>query len=207
MSVGSLYNIKKNEVEKASLVLGKAFHEDPVWSQVFQSENERKEKLPLFFEISLIYALKYGKIYVTSENLEGIAIILPNNKVDMTFWRLFRAGPLKLLRIGLKLGKETGNRLEEILVNPISKVQKEILKRGYLYLQAIGISPKFQGQGFGGKLLKEICEAADNEELQIYLETTEENVKFYNKFGFRVLQKVKLPTIDLSMSIMVISIQ
>jgi len=92
MMLDSLYKITKNDVEKASLVLGKAFHDDPVWSRVIPDEDERKQKLPLVFEISLRYALRYGEVFATSENLEGIAIILPYKKADMTFWRLLRSG-------------------------------------------------------------------------------------------------------------------
>ena len=140
MMLADLYRITKNDIEKASLVLGKAFHDDPLWSQVVQDEAERKQKLPLLFEILLRYALRYGEVYASSENLEGIAIILPYDRIDMTFWRL--------LSTGMKLGRKTGNRLEQILA-PMNQAQKEILKRGYLYLQAIGVSPELQGQGFG----------------------------------------------------------
>ena len=199
MLLDSLYRVTKNEVQKASLVLGKAFHDDSVWRQAIPDETERKQKLPVVFEISLKYALRYGEVYATSENLEGIATILPYDRADMTFWRLLRSGTF---RIGMKLGRKTGNRLEEILA-PIIKAQKEILKRRYLYLQAIGVSPELQGQGFGGKLLRTIFEYADNEEFWVYLETTEENVQLYEKFGFRVFKEVELSTIDLSMWAMV----
>jgi ribosomal protein S18 acetylase RimI-like enzyme len=199
MLLDSLYRVTKNEVQKASLVLGKAFHDDPVWRQVIPDEAERRQKLPLIFAISLKYALRYGEVYATSEKLKGIAIILPYDKADMTFWRLLRSGAL---RIGMKLGRKAGNRLGEILA-PINKAQEEILKSGYLYLQAIGVSPELQGQGFGRKLLRAIFENADNEEIRIYLETTEENVQLHKKFRFQVMKEIKLSTIDLSMWAMV----
>ena len=72
-----------------------------------------------------------------------------------------------------------------------------------MHLQTIGVSPDFQGQGFGGKLLMAIFEKADNEEIQIYLETTKENVQLYKKFRFQVIKEIKLSTIDLSMWAMV----
>ena len=139
--------------------------------------------------------MRYGEVYASSEILEGVVILLPYDKADMTFWRLFRSGALGA---GMKLGRSTGNKLEEILA-PITEAQKEILKRGCLYLQAIGVSPELQGQGFGGTMLRAIFEYADNEELRIYLETTEENVPLYEKFRFQVIKEVKLATIDLSM--------
>jgi ribosomal protein S18 acetylase RimI-like enzyme len=202
MMLDSLYKITKKEAEKASLVLGKAFYDDPLWSQVVLDEAERKQKLPLLFEMLLRYALRYGEAYASSENLEGIVILLPYDKADMTFWRLLRCGAWRLLRTGIKLGRKTGNRLEQILA-PMSKVQEEILRKGYLYLQTIGVSPELQGQGFGGKLLRAITKYADNEELRIYLEATEENVPLYEKFGFQVVKEIKLSTIDLLGFVMV----
>lgn len=197
MSLDSLYKMTKKEVEKASLVLGKAFHDDPLWSQAVPDETERKQKLPLLFEMLLRYALRYGEVYASSENLEGIVILLHYDKADMTFWRLLRCGAWRLLRTGMKLGRKTGNRLEQILA-PMSKVQEEILEEGYSYLQTIGVSPELQGQGFGGKLLRAIIKYADNEEIRIYLEAMEENVPLYKKYGFQIVKEIKLSTIDLS---------
>lgn len=194
MILASLHKITQKEIEKASLVLGRVFHDGPLMIQVIPDEDERRQKLPLVFEVSIRFALKYGGVYAPSENLEGIAIILPHKKTDVTYWRLLRSGALRPL---MKLGKET-RRLQEILA-PVIKDQKEILKKGYLYLQTIGVLPELQGQGFGGKLLRAIIEYADNEEIPIYLETTEENVKLYKRFGFQVLKKRKLATIDLNM--------
>ena len=199
MILASLYRVTKSDVEKASLVLGRAFHDDPVMSQVVPEEDERKQKLPLIYKISLLYALKYGGAYSPSKNLEGIAIIVPSETANVTFWRLIRSGALRTV---IKLGRGTFNRLERILA-PMIKAQKEILKEGYLYLQIMGVSPELQGRGFGGKLVRSLIEHADNEETAIYLETTENNVQWYKKFGFRVLKEIKLPAIDLSMWAMV----
>ncbi|UCH32522.1 MAG: hypothetical protein JSV05_03850 [Candidatus Bathyarchaeota archaeon] len=74
--ISSLYKITKKEVEEASSVLGKAFHNGLVMSHVILDEDERKQKLPLVFAISIRFALKYGGVYTPSENLEGIAILL-----------------------------------------------------------------------------------------------------------------------------------
>lgn len=193
--IAGLYRITKSEIEKASLVLGKAFHDEPVMSQAIPNEDERKQKLPLFFEISLRFALRYGGVYAPSENLEGIAIILPHTEAHVTFWRLLRSGALRPL---MKLGKETDSRLGEILA-PVISDQREILKRGCLYLQTIGVSPEFQGQGFGERMLRAITEYADDQGIPIYLETTEGNVRLYRKFGFQVMKEVRLSAIDLKM--------
>ena len=38
--IAGLYRITKSEIEKASLVLGKAFHDEPVMSQAIPNEDE-----------------------------------------------------------------------------------------------------------------------------------------------------------------------
>lgn len=47
MMLDSLYKITRKEVERASSVLGKAFHNELVMRQVIPDEDERKQKLPL----------------------------------------------------------------------------------------------------------------------------------------------------------------
>ena len=70
----------------------------------------------------------------------------------------------------------------------------------YIYLQIIGVASKFQGQGFGGKLIRALIERSEQHGKYIYLETeTEDNVKLYERFGFKVIKKVSLVGINLPM--------
>jgi len=50
----------------------------------------------------------------------------------------------------------------------------------------IGVASEFQGQGFGGKLLRALIGESEQVGIPIYTETqTEENVRFYEKLGFK----------------------
>ena len=70
----------------------------------------------------------------------------------------------------------------------------------YLYLLVVGVATKLQGKGFGRKLIGAAIEKSEREGLQLYLETeTEENVKMYEHFGFRLLKRITLPIVDLPM--------
>ncbi len=185
-----IYKIQKKDIETACQVLGKAFHYDPVWIYIIPDENERKEKLPFVFEYILRYSLKYGEVYAPTENLEGIAVWVPHTTVEKSFWRILRSGAFKAaLKMGNKLGKKT-----EKLLDPIDQDRREHMKdRSYIYLQAIGVLPEFQGQGFGGRLLKLLFTKADREGISIYLETeTEKNVQIYTKYGFETLKEANL---------------
>ena len=68
----------------------------------------------------------------------------------------------------------------------------------YLYLMVIGVTAALQGQGLGGKLLRALIEESEQVRLPVYTETqTEGNVRWYERLGFRLLDEITLPIIDL----------
>ena len=189
-----LYKIRKQDIEAACRVLGKAFHDDPAWIHVIPDENERQEKLPFIFEYVVRYSMKYGEVYAPTEKLEGIAVWVPHTTVERSIWRIFRSGAY---RAAIKMGSKIGKRVEK-LFNPIEKDRREHMQdRSYEYLQAIGVLPEFQGQGLGGSLLKPMFERADIEGNLVYLETeTEENMHMYLNYGFQTLGEGLAPGAD-----------
>lgn len=58
-------------------------------------------------------------------------------------------------------------------------------------MEVIAVHPSLQSRGLGGTVMSSILEyAADN---PIYLECTrQENIGFYESFGFRVVEEVEL---------------
>ena len=86
------------------------------------------------------------------------------------------------------------------IFEPLEKARRRNMKGiKYIYLMTLGVEPEFQGKGFGSKLIKALIEDSTNEALPVYLETaTEKNVEMYKKFGFRVIEKVDLPVINIS---------
>ncbi|MFX1508475.1 MAG: GNAT family N-acetyltransferase [Promethearchaeota archaeon] len=190
----NLYRIQKKDIKKAYQVLGKAFHEDPAWTHVIPDEDTRKKKLPFVFEFVLRYSLKYGEIYAPSDKLEGIVAWVPHTTANETFWRIIRSGAI---RATIKMGSEIGRRIQ-MLFSVIEEDRRQHMKnKPYFYLQVIGVLPEFQGQGFGGKLLKSMFAKADMEGFSIYLETeTEKNMKIYSKYGFITLKEGEAPGAD-----------
>jgi ribosomal protein S18 acetylase RimI-like enzyme len=62
------------------------------------------------------------------------------------------------------------------------------------YLDPLGVEPKYQGQGYGGHLMRALLKRVDTESLPIYLYTTNEsNVKLYEHYGFKVVGSGELP--------------
>jgi GNAT superfamily N-acetyltransferase len=76
--------------------------------------------------------------------------------------------------------------------------------RNFIYIQIIGVCHHIQGMGYGGMMLKQVIAIAEDFNLPLYLETeTESNVRFYERYGFKIREKMKLPLINQEMWAMV----
>ena len=191
----NLYKLRKSDLSGAGKVLAEAFREDPVWNKVFEGVPDRERKLEAFFEIPVRFCRTYGEAYATSSEMEGIAAWVPGETADMTVWRLLRSGAMGP---GLKLGATFSKRIQPIF-EPLEKDRRLHMQgRRYIYLQIIGVAPKHQGHGFGGKILRSLIAGSEKSGLPLYLETqTEKNVRMYEKLGFETVKKFNLPVIDL----------
>ena len=190
--IPDLYQLTPKDLSQASNVLGKAFREDPIWVEILKDE---PEKFSIAFEVPLKECLKYGRVYCSSPSLEGIAAWLPSKYVNLNFFQFIWCGAfLSAMKLGSKIGKH---------ISEVSKIitedRKLNMKIPYIYLYVIGVSPENQGKGIGSHLINTMLDKLAPE-LPIYLETeTEQNVKFYEKLGFKVLKKVTIPSLGLPM--------
>jgi len=101
---------------------------------------------------------------------------------------------MKAMKACTKLARKQGRIFE-----PLQADRRANMKgREYIYLMVIGVASKFQGQGFGGKLLRALIEESEQVGVPIYVETeTEKNVRMYERLGFRLLGQITLPVINL----------
>lgn len=192
-----LYKVQKTDIKKVGEVLADAFKEDPIWAKFIKDNQIKAHQVKYIFGSPILYALKYGKAYASSSNLEGIAAWFPDTTADMNFWRLVRSG---VSRYGLKMGMKASLKMEKIF-RPVEKDRKENMKNtSYIYIEIIGVKQEYQKRGFGGKILQVIFEEADKKHIPIYLETsTPQNVKMYEKYGFKILKKITLHELELPM--------
>ncbi|MFC2013097.1 GNAT family N-acetyltransferase [Chloroflexota bacterium] len=192
-----LYRVQKRDITQASEVLANAFQHDPLWNKIFKGESHLEKKFPASFESPIRHCLKYGEVYAPSEDLEGILAWVLGKYADMTIWRMIRSGAMGAgMRMGWNVAKQMGSVLKPIAEDR----RKHMAGNPYLYLLVFGVATEMQGKGFGKKLIGAAIEKSEREGIQLYLETeTEENVKMYEHFGFRLLEKITLPLVDLPM--------
>ncbi len=188
------YLLKKRDIENASMVLAKAFTDDPLWSLIITDDVD-STKLALAFQVPLLFALRYGITYATSENLEGIAVWLPHKYADMSFWGIIRSGAIFP---AFKLGKEIGSKMR--VLKPLEEDRKQNIKPPYYYLFIIGVAPEYQKKGYASNLLLTMIKKTDKDRKPFYLETGKEsNVPLYEHFGFQLIKKIILPEVNVPM--------
>ena len=185
-----LCRLTKAQVKPSAEVLSRAFHNYPLLQYYFPEELERKKITSYFLSLAIYSSIRYGEIYATSPNMEGVAIWFPSDNYPVTIWKLVRSVPLSVI---FGFGRYGGGRMRQ-LNEYIDAVHQRLVPFGHWYLQVIGVDPQFQGKGYAGKLLKPMLTRIDEEGLPCYLEAIDEhNVSFYEHFGFKVIEKSTIP--------------
>ena len=190
-----LYRVQKRDITQVGKVLADAFQHDPLWNKIYEAESDIEKRFRAHFEVPVRYCLQYGEVYAPSEDLEGVVAWVSGKYADMTAWRIIRSGALgAAMRMGSRAAKKMGH-----VFKPVGEDRHNHMAGcAYLYLLVVGVTTGLQGKGFGRKLIDAAIEKSERERLPLYLETeTEENVKMYEHFGFRLLKKITLPMIDL----------
>ncbi len=189
-----LYKIQKEDIPKASAVLADAFQDDPLWNKIFEGKSNIEQKFRACFESPVRYCYKFGEVYASSKKLEGIAALVPGNASNMTFWRMIRSGAILS---GMKMGMKVAKIMAPVF-KPMQEDRNEYMKdKSFIYLLVIGVTTGFQGQGFGGMILRALIDKSEKLKKPLYLETeTKRNVDMYEKYGFKLIKKITLPIVN-----------
>ncbi|CAG7990487.1 unnamed protein product [Penicillium salamii] len=65
--------------------------------------------------------------------------------------------------------------------------------RGYYFCNVVGVSSQARGMGVGKKLMADVIDKADRENMPCYLESSKgyPNVKIYEKMGFELIKEIE----------------
>jgi ribosomal protein S18 acetylase RimI-like enzyme len=190
----NLYRLPPQDVARAAAVLTAAFRTDPVWVRLFEGEL-RPDRRQAAFEAPLRFCRRYGAVYATSPNLEGIAAFVPGEKADMTLVRMVMSGGIVS---GMRMGIGLARRVKPVFRPVQADRNRNMLGLPHIYLPILGVAPEYQRQGWGGKLLRALIGHCRQRGRLLYLETeTESNVRLYERFGFRTIKTMALPELDL----------
>ncbi|NHJ46840.1 MAG: GNAT family N-acetyltransferase [Asgard group archaeon] len=200
IDISQLYQLRKKDVKIAAEVFTRAFNKDLLSNYMFPDEKIRKEVLGEYFKFRIMYGVIFGEVYASSPNIEGLAVWYHSDKYEMTNWKMFRAGGMRLFKV---VDKETMNRMMKI-GHFTTELRQENIDRSYWYLAPIGIDPQHQGKGLCSKLMRALLDRWDLEGISTALETqSEKNVELYRRYGYETIIKTTIPETDIPHFLMI----
>jgi ribosomal protein S18 acetylase RimI-like enzyme len=189
----NFFRLKRNQVKRAAKILARAFKNDPLHVAYFPNPSIRLEKNYHLMKFSLRYCMRFGEVYTTSPNLEGLALwqFKGSKEEEQEKPRSFYVNWLSF-----RLEKALGEVVEKVysIYDYILSIQYELVPSPHWYFFIIGIDPNFQGKGYASRLINPMLARIDKEQLGCYLDTNDENnVAIYQHFGFKILKKYQIP--------------
>jgi GNAT superfamily N-acetyltransferase len=183
--MNAVRDVVASDADSLAVVLGRAFADDPVWQWMFPRHPER---MAAMFAMLLHHAhLPNGVSELAEQNGAILAGALwdPPGRWRISLAAQFRQLP-GLLRI---LGTRT-----YAVMRGLGEVERAHPIEPHWYLAVLGTDPSAQGRGLGSALLRSRLSRCDDRRFPAYLESSkEENVPYYERFGFRVTGEVRLP--------------
>ena len=191
--------LTKEQIERVSLMLSQAFKDDPINHYAFPNPDERTKKMPYAYQYVLRYNLRYGRVFTTSSQLEGIAVWTPSDNRSSSFWRTLISGAMWS---GIKMGFGAGQRMDK-LDKYVNEKHRKLVPSKHWYLLILGVDPQYQRKGHASQLLNGMLKDTDEEGLPCYLETEgENNVSMYKHFGFKVVDEFIVPNTNVELTAM-----
>ena len=178
--------LKKQDILKAGEVLGRALKDDPVSVYVIPNKEKRYENIKHVFQFTTCMGLRYGEVHATSTNLEGVGVWIFFDTYKEYGWGNYTCSfKAKMWKLGTQAG-----RLFKPVMEVNAKMHVKYAAGKHWYLQSLGVDPEYQGKGHGRMLMNYMLEKIDKNPLPVFLETsTVNNVNFYKKLGFEVMEE------------------
>jgi ribosomal protein S18 acetylase RimI-like enzyme len=170
----------------ASVVLARAFQNDPAWQWVLPDERRRAALLPWLFRMG--FEVAEADVWANEGELHGAARWLPPGRPVVHVGVMLRA----LVTTPIRLREATSRFLA--YGRAVESLRARSMPGPHWYLAGIGVDPVFQRQGIGTALLEPGIRAAEEEGVPCALITNSPwNLPFYAKAGFEVVAQGHTP--------------
>jgi len=158
--------------------------EDNSINFVVKQDAKRSERIKYLMEFLVDDCFDFGEILLSDKRNACILIKYPH-KAKTTFAVIKRYFKLAVKCTGLKNGYKALKRQAEI--------KKHHVKGAYIHPVIMGATSEVRGFGFGARLIKQLLEEREeNNKLPVIIETTTaENLRMYQRFGFKLIKEVQ----------------
>jgi ribosomal protein S18 acetylase RimI-like enzyme len=190
-----LYNVTKSDIKKVIETLVQAFLDDHLLGYFFPEPKNRLRVLPKFFNYRVKNGLIDGRIFASSENIEGVVILTQSEYKPFSWLRAIRTGGIGLYRTA---GSEILRKMLEVESFAVTK-RNECISEPHWYLGSLAVHPDYQGKGLASRLIRPVLEMCSSQNKLCVLETQGEGlVQMYKHYGFDVVDSFTLPIASLT---------
>ena len=200
MATGPTIQIRRleaTEVGDAVEVLSRAFQEDPGAVIVEPDPSRRQGATTALFAPVVRWAMPFGHVSaaVADGQVIGVATFVPPGHDTPTEEELDASG----LQAAVAAVPDAAARMST-MVEFLEDQHARAISGPHWRLEFYGVDPAHQGTGVGSRLIATGHEAADAAGERVWLETfTIENVRFYERRGYRVAIEGVVPGSDFTL--------
>ncbi|HWV25071.1 MAG TPA: GNAT family N-acetyltransferase [Thermomicrobiales bacterium] len=177
--------LTSRDVDTAADVLARSLLVEPGYVAILPDEAMRLRMLSVFFRGTIAQSIRHQAAWGAFDGgvLLGVAEWVPPLGPGRETMDRLRMAPTYIRMLTIRFRPTLGLWAEDRAA--VAYFPDE----PFWYLLGLGVSPLAQGRGVGSALIQPGLEAAANAGLPAYLETgTERNVRFYTRFGFKVVE-------------------
>ncbi|MEV0672160.1 GNAT family N-acetyltransferase [Mycobacterium sp. NPDC050441] len=178
----------RSDIKQLAVVLGRAFHEDPVMVWMLPDAARRRQALARMFATMTRHHFLAGggsEVAVRAGVIGAAALWDPPGSWRHTRLQEWLMMPAFARAFGRRAGR--GQQIAALM-------KKHHPEEPHWYLAVIGSDPTVRGGGFGHALMQSRLDRVDAEHAPAYLESSNpENVPYYLRFGFEVTGEIVLP--------------
>lgn len=202
-----LMPLQKRHIKRASEILTASFIDNPMFVYFFPELKKRRKILRMTFPIVIKVLESNGRLYVTSDLVEGLfCVSVHGEKTKIA--KLLHAAltcairlPQFLIHLSLIEFMRKASRLQ-----PANSTLATYKKRfdNFLLVDSVCVDPARRHQGHMTKMMKAAIEETKKRKTFCLLQTeTIKNVRIYKHLGFSVVEEVRFDHIPFSTFVMI----
>ena len=181
--------LRSAELRGAAHLLARGMRDDPLHVKAFGPEAHlRVRALARFFEPVLRRALNRGGVYgvFLDEKLVGIYVEIPPGRCNPTLLEKLKFFP------SVCFGNPPATTMR--VLQWVAEWSRRDPPQPHWHFGPVAVDAPLQGRGIGSTMMSDFCSRMDARKAMSYLETDKSiNVRFYEKFGFKVLGRGRSP--------------
>ncbi len=173
----------RHELGEASAVLSRGMRDNPAHIAVFGHQPEVRRKALRRIFSTMLPLMPHPPLV----GLQDGTIVAVWGTADPGKCQPGGLQKLRLLPAVLVCGPRTASRA----LTWLNEWSSRDLKEPHHHLGPVGVDTHLQGKGIGSRVMAAWCKTLDDNHAVGYLETDKpENVRFYGRFGFEVIEEV-----------------